>query len=222
MLAIFDNDGTICDTQNVEGDCFAAAIKNVLGISLATLDWTHYPEPTSSAIVRELLSGDDKVLVKEEKIKQEFLRLLKEEQPKFPNDFTPLSGAVEFINQLKEGKIFSVAIATGGFDSEAAFKLQCCGIVLDDFPHATSSDTPRRKDIIALAAERAGSDISAAVYFGDSPWDVHVSRSLAIPMIGIGRRIGELKALGVQHTFRDYSDVNAILQALDNIKRAKV
>jgi hypothetical protein len=54
MLAVFDNDGTICDTQEVEGACYAKAIERVTGKSLATLDWTTYEEPTSSAIVLDL------------------------------------------------------------------------------------------------------------------------------------------------------------------------
>ena len=36
MLAIFDNDGTICDTQEVEGTCYAQAIARVTGLSLST------------------------------------------------------------------------------------------------------------------------------------------------------------------------------------------
>lgn len=221
MLAIFDNDGTICDTQSVEGDCFTRAIKNVLGVSLATLDWSKYPEPTSSAIVRKLLSGDGRALIKEEKIKKEFLRLLKEEQPKFPNDFTAILGAVAFMNDLRDEMNCSIAIATGCFESSAAFKLQCCGLQLSDFPYATSCDTPHRRDIIPLAAARAGFDLSSVVYFGDAPWDVRVSRHLGIPMIGIGRRIDKLRELGVQHIFRDYTDARSILQALNDLQFSK-
>jgi hypothetical protein len=33
LLAIFDNDGTICDTQEVEGACYAKAIESVTPIS---------------------------------------------------------------------------------------------------------------------------------------------------------------------------------------------
>ena len=87
----------------------------------------------------------------------------------------------------------------------------------DHFPHATSSDTPRRRDIIPLAALRAGFPISSLVYFGDAPWDVRVSGSLGIPMIGIGRRVDRLRELGVRHAFRDYLDANAILDVLRDL-----
>ena len=197
LLAIFDNDGTICDSQGVEDRCFAEAIERVTGRSLSTLDWTKYAEPTSSAIVRDFLAGDPLAAAKEDAIKAEFVRLLEEQRPRFPGDFSPLPGAVQFIHRLREESVCSVAIATGCFDTSARFKLRCCGIALDDFPHATSSDAPRRRDIIPLAAARAGYPVSSVVYFGDAPWDVNVSRLLGVPMIGIGRRVNELRTLGV-------------------------
>lgn len=218
MLAIFDIDGTICDTQDIEGRCFAAAIERVTGMSLATLDWAAYNEPTSTGIVHELLANDAAREEKEERIKNEFYLLLRKERPAFPGDFSPLPGAGEFIEGLlAEGS--GVAIATGCFDTTARFKLECCGISLDRFPHATSSDTVLRRDIISLAASRAGYELSSVVYFGDAPWDVRVSHTLAIPMIGIGRRYEQLRALGVPHTFRDYTEPARIREACRNLGR---
>jgi phosphoglycolate phosphatase-like HAD superfamily hydrolase len=219
VLAVFDNDGTICDTQEVEGACYASAIQRVTGKSLTTLDWTTYEEPTSSAIVLDLLAGDLTAAAKASAIRDEFLRLLEEKRPKHPGDFSPIAGAVQFIERLTREKICSVAIATGCFDTTAKFKLRCCGISLDDFPHATSSDVPGRRDIIPLAAARAGFPLSSVVYFGDAPWDVRVSGVLGIPMIGIGRRIEQLRTLGVQHVFRDYSDADAIIHALRVLRK---
>lgn len=218
LLAIFDNDGTICDTQNVEGACYAKAIEHVAGQSLSTLDWTTYEEPTSSAIVRDLLAGDQTAIAKEEEITRGFVRLLEQERPKFPRNCEPLPGAPEFITRLRAEQIRSVAIATGCFHASTRFKLNCCGFSLDEFPHATSSDTPRRRDIIPLAASRAGFPMSAVVYLGDAPWDVRVSGSLGIPFTGIGRRIDRLREPGIQHVIRNYSDADAIISVLHDLK----
>jgi beta-phosphoglucomutase-like phosphatase (HAD superfamily) len=189
----------------------------VTGRPLASVDWAAYKEPTCSAIVRELLAGDAKAEEKEEKIRIEFCRLLKEEQPKFPGDFSPIAGAIEFMDRLAREKICSVAISTGCFADSAAFKLECCGIRLDRFPHATASDTERRKDIISMAARRAGFDLSSAIYFADGPWDVRASAELGIPMIGIGRRWKRLHDLGVRYAFRDYSNPDEIIEAMNNV-----
>jgi len=217
VLAIFDNDGTICDTQEVEGRCYSGAIEAVIGKSLAIVDWTKYVDPTSTSIVRDLLAADPQAEEREWQIKDEFLRRLRAEQPKWPGDFQPLAGALEFIERLRRERLCSVAIATGCFDISARFKLRCCGIELDDFPHATSSDTPRRREIIPLAAKRAGFELSSVVYFGDAPWDVRVCQTLGIPMIGIGRRHEALRSLGLANTFRDYSEPDRILSALKEL-----
>jgi beta-phosphoglucomutase-like phosphatase (HAD superfamily) len=218
MIAIFDNDGTICDSQEAEEYCFVTAVERVIGKPLPTHDWAAYEEPTSTAIIRALLAGDPEAQDKELQVEREYLRLLEEARPDFPGDFTPLPGAVQFIERLKEEKICSVAIATGCFAATAGFKLKCCGISLEDFPHATSSDTPRRREIIPLAAARAGYETSAVVYFGDAPWDVRVSGILGIPMIGIGRRIDHLKTLGITNVFSDYTDADAIIAVLHMLK----
>jgi beta-phosphoglucomutase-like phosphatase (HAD superfamily) len=220
MLAVFDNDGTLCDSQEVEGRCYAQAIESITGKKLFTLDWAAYEEPTSSAMVQDFLVGDPLAPEKEEAIKWEFLRRLKAERTHFPGDFTPLRGAVQFLVRLQTDGICPVALATGCFDITARFKLRCCGIAMEDFPHASSSDTPRRRDILPLAAKRAGFEISSVVYFGDAPWDVRVSRALGVPMIGIGRRIDELSALGVRDVFRDYTDADAIIEVIQNLKFA--
>jgi beta-phosphoglucomutase-like phosphatase (HAD superfamily) len=214
MLAVFDNDGTICDTQEVEGRCFARAIAEVIGRSLPTTDWSAYEETTCAAIARELLAGDRAARTTEAAIERAFVRLLVAERPSFPGDFCPLRGAISFIQRLKADRICAVAIATGCFAASARFKLQCCGITLDDYPHATSSDTSRRSDIIRLSAARAGFDLSSVIYFGDAPWDVRASHVLGIPMIGIGRRWEHLRTLGIRHAFRDYTDADAIIRAM--------
>lgn len=218
MLVIFDNDGTLCDTQEVEGRCYAQAIKQVTGLCLSTIDWNRFEERTSSAIVRQLLGSDARATEKEEQVKQEFCRLLRIARPTYPGDFTQIPGAVDFIERLRSENV-AVAIATGGFDAEAEFKLDCCGLRMRDFPHATASDKPRRRDIIELAAFRAGHELSSVAYFGDAPWDLRVSTELGIPMIGIGRRCEQLRQMGLRFAFRDYTEPEEIMNALRMIVR---
>lgn len=218
MLAIFDNDGTICDTQEVEGRCLALAIERVSGRSLASVDWTTYVEPTSTAIIRDLLAGDPAAEEMEGRITAEFCRLLEEERPRCPGDFLPIPGAVEFLRRIEREGVCALAIASGCFEASARFKLECCGIFLDHYPYATSTDTPSRREIISLAASRAGFALSSVVYFADGPWDVRASAALGIPMIGIGRRCEQLRSLGIGHVFRDYADSDRIIQAMLTVK----
>lgn len=221
-LAVFDVDGTLCDTQGSDGLCFGQAVERVTGRPFAARAWETFAEPTGTAIVRELLAGDPDAAAREEEIKVEFLRRLETQRPRSPDEFRPLPGATAFLDRLRREHHRAVAIATGCFDVSARFKLRCCGIDLDALPHATSSDTPRRADIIRLAVARAGFDPARAVYFGDGVWDVRATRALGIPMIGIGRKIDRLRGLGVEHVFRDYRDGDAILDVLGRLRAKPV
>ena len=217
-LAVFDVDGTICDTQGSDGLCFGLAVGRVLGRPFAAQEWTTYEEPTGGAILRELLAGDPDAAEKETAVKLEFLSLLERQRGLSPNEFMPLPGATAFVHRLRHNKNWDVAIATGCFDVSAAFKLRCCGLELTSFPHATSSDTPRRQDIIRLAVSRAGHEIADSIYLGDGIWDVKATKAVGIPMVGIGRGIARLSALGIDHAFRDYSDPDSIIGALQTFR----
>lgn len=64
-------------------------------------------------------------------------------------------------------------------------------------------------------------DLAAAVYIADGPWDVTASEALGVPMIGVGRRIERLRALGVRYVFRDYTDSAAMIAAMLRLVEAR-
>jgi beta-phosphoglucomutase-like phosphatase (HAD superfamily) len=165
--------------------------------------------------VAEILADAPDAPARALEIEQAFVANLRAAHAREPGAFRPIVGAPAFFRRLAEEDFCAVAIATGGFASEARFKLACIGIDLDAFPHATSSDTPRRRDILALAIRRAGFEVGEGiVYFGDGVWDVHATRALGLPLIGIGRRMGELQALGAAAVFRDFANPDAIIATL--------
>jgi phosphoglycolate phosphatase-like HAD superfamily hydrolase len=105
----------------------------------------------------------------------------------------------ELLGHLASIPGVKVALATGGWHPTITFKLAAAGIDISAFPIATSSDTPRRADIIRLAAERAGMPLSQAVYVGDGVWDMRACRELEMAFIGTGARTHRLSESGVQH-----------------------
>jgi len=212
-IAIFDIDGTVIDTQLVEGECYAQAMLEVTGLSLETLDWTTFQQATSSGIFREVCGHLSDAVALEIEFESRFLELLQDAHPHHPADFQPIPGAIEFLDRLMAEPGIEVAFATGGYHSEANFKLSCCGIDIAGFPHATSSDSPNREEIIRLAATRAGCSLSSAVYFADGIWDVIATRELGMPMIGIGRKVELLQSHNVKPSFRDFCNSDLVLEA---------
>ena len=216
MLIIFDIDGTLCDTHAVDARCYSDAFEAVTGRSLATVDWSRYPEATASAIVHALLKEMDisDADVVEGQIRAEVLQRLND-RASDPEWFRPIDGAIELFGDLKRRKEHSIAIATGDWQESARFKLRRTGFDADGVPFASSSDARRRADIIALAAARAGFVTNHAVYVGDGPWDLRATRELGMRFIGVGRRHELLRQQGASVVMPTFRDREVFFDALD-------
>ena len=53
-LAIFDIDGTLTNTNNVDEDCFVKAFAEAHSINDIVTDWTAYPHTTDSGITQHI------------------------------------------------------------------------------------------------------------------------------------------------------------------------
>ncbi len=208
MLIIFDIDGTLCDTREVDARCHVEAFESVTGRSLATVDWSLYPEATSAAIVHELLSelGITNAVATEQRILDEFITRLEAEARRKPALFQPADGALSLFEDLRRREDYKVAIATGDWHESAKLKLRLSGFKTDDVPFASSSDTRRRADIISLAALRAGYAVSNAVYVGDGLWDIKAARELGMRFVGVGTGHELLRQHGASRVLASFAD----------------
>ncbi|MEM7674319.1 MAG: HAD hydrolase-like protein [Verrucomicrobiota bacterium] len=215
MLAIFDIDGTLCDSSEDEVKPFVQSIFEVTGIQLEDADWTRFKHPTSSGVVDELLKNDPEREYKTLAIENRFVQLMEDFLEDIPESFSPVQGAPRFIDYLLKNTAYEVAIATGCFKSEAAFKLDCIGMDIEKFTYATSSDFSSREKVLRLVAKRAGHPLSSVVYFGDASWDIQASQNIGIPLIGIGSN----EELFAEHEriphFPDFSEPERVLKALE-------
>lgn len=219
MLIICDIDGTLTDTNQVDTDCFLAALKAVAGIDPGSADWNQFPEVTDAAIVHELLkdrpSAEETVM--EGEIRADFVTRLIMEAEANPDRFQPLPGAVAFIDAVRSHPRLEVAFATGGWTESAQIKLQMAGIDIEGLAMATSSDRNCRVDIIRLAAERAGQTDLPSVYLGDGLWDLKATQELDLPFIGIGSGTPALLAAGATAVFADFQNPRSILNCIEDL-----
>lgn len=219
MLIIFDIDGTLCDTHEVDARCHIEAFEAVTGHSLATVDWSLYPEATSAAIVQDLLSGLDilNAVDTEKRILEEFITRLNAEASRKPELFRPVDGALELFEDLRRSRNYKVAIATGDWHESAHTKLRLAGFDVNGIPFASSSDTRRRADVIALATARAGCAVSDSIYVGDGVWDVKAARELGMRFIGISKKDKLLREHGVRRVLASFRDEKAFFEALHDV-----
>ncbi|MFI1990564.1 HAD family hydrolase [Actinoplanes sp. NPDC020271] len=130
----------------------------------------------------------------------------------------PLSGAADLLRAVA-GRGLAVVLASSAKEPELQQLRRVLGA--DDVIAAatSSSDAEESKpapDILQAALAQSDVDPHAAVFVGDSVWDVQAAGRLDIPCIGLacgGTSAGELEKAGA---IAVYDDPAALLAALDD------
>ncbi|MGO3667689.1 MAG: HAD family hydrolase [Vreelandella alkaliphila] len=202
-LVLFDIDGTLVQSYDFDTECFQAATKDILGVTVGP-DWSRYNHVTDSGILAEV--------IEELHLQSDSERITKEVKARFVSrvadyisfhDVLPIFGAYEFLSQLVARQDVSVAFATGGWSESARMKLEAAGIKFSSIPLASSSDHFSRIEIMRFAERRAGNGhYDSITYFGDGPWDQKASETLGYNFVSVGNRISSPQSI------RDYSEAD--------------
>jgi phosphoglycolate phosphatase-like HAD superfamily hydrolase len=221
-LAIFDIDGTLTATNEVDYECFLGAMRSVFGLDAQEIDWTAAPHVTDAAIMRwlcEVHVGQAPQVNQREKFTTDFVALLQDALTLSPERFAPIPGAPGLVSALRSAD-WDIALATGGWGASARLKLAECDPELLGVALASASDAESREEIVRLATSRAASrsatSYSRIVSIGDGLWDLRTACALRLPFIGIatGARADELREAGASIVLPDLLDRAALLEAL--------
>ena len=84
-----------------------------------------------------------------------------------------------------------MAIATGGWERSARFKIETAELGAGHFPAAFAEDGPARHTIITTAISRASSyyqesTFERIVLVGEALWDVQAAKGLGLPLVAVG------------------------------------
>ncbi len=218
-LVIFDIDGTLINSTEVDAVCYLGSLKR-FGINEIEARWQNYTTATDRGIFEEIF--EDRFMRKPtaeelERQREGFLLLLKEHFAREPEAFLEIPGARRILAELRRRDDWRIGIATGGWRETALFKLSAAGININGIPLVSSSEKKKRDDIVRTCIERAREHygvtaFEAIVSVGDAIWDVQVARKLDIGFIGIGGLISaELSGAPV---FRDFLEEDRFIQSL--------
>lgn len=146
-----------------------------------------------------------------------FVSLLADAHARVPLE--PIAGAAELLAALPEHG-WLPALATGAWGRAARFKLAAAGLPVENTPLATAEDGPARVAIARAAWRRAMEGRSAferVVLVGDRSWDAAAARALGLPFVGraSGKRAEELRSRGATAVLPDFTDLGAVLTALE-------
>jgi beta-phosphoglucomutase-like phosphatase (HAD superfamily) len=207
---IFDIDGTLIDSESVDGRFFVRAVREVLGDIEIGRDWSGYTKVTDIGIVSEILERNGRTSSPEiiTAVRERFRELL---QAYFDRGETCalLPGVAAFLKRMAEHGT-PIGIATGGWGTTARMKLANAGIDISRIPLCSSDDADERDAIMLQCLAKMGAGFGRVVYFGDGIWDREACARLGWGFIGIGKKLrGKCDVW-----FEDFGDGDAIFQAV--------
>lgn len=218
-LVVFDLDGTLTDTTQVDEHAIVGALQDVLGVTGLSTDWGTYVHSTDAGIVHEVIAAhrggvsDDDL----EEVQARFFEIMENFYTSSPELFRPLPGAADVLQRLARVGV-ATAIATGSWRESALFKLRVGGIRHVGVPLASSNDDHSRSEIIKVAINSArrlhGVDVFDRItYVGDGMWDARASKNLGIRFIGVARNghADTMRKAGVEEIIGDLTELEALL-----------
>lgn len=224
-LVVFDVDGTLTDTAEIDSRCFADAIREEFGFRDFDARWASYAEFTDSSIVREIFMerrSEGPTPDEISRLIERFVGLLQRAHAEEPSRFAPIPGAPALVRGLAGDRGWRVAVATGGWERSARLKLDYAGIDIGDAPLASAEVSTARREIVRWAIDEARRGLAGGVFrrtvlVGDTRWDLKVARGLGLPFVGVARGDARrtLTAEGagvVVEDLRSYDDAVRILE----------
>ena len=211
-LIVFDVDGTLVDSKEFDDRLYELAVQTVLGIEIDN-DFSRYQNVTDSGILDEIIDiakiKTDRCLVHKE-VKDTFFGMVADYINGLGGQLPEISGAREFVNEIKSNPETAVALATGGWKESAMMKLRAIGLDSEELCLASASDAVSRIEIMRIAEQRAlpFGHTGRRTYFGDGPWDKKACQELGYDFIAIGENVEN------PTRYHDFDDPEAILRQM--------
>ena len=190
---ILDIDGTLLESDNMDGSLYLAAVRKVLGEVRIRESWGLYRNVTDGGILEEILQ-DNSLPIEPRTLNavkavfvEDMARHIQRHGP-----FTEISGAKDFVAGLLASPSSRIAYATGGWSESAAMKLESAGFPIKGIPLASSDDYTDRKSIMLHALDQLGSKFESITYYGDGKWDETATRMLGWNFVPVGKALGGL------------------------------
>jgi phosphoglycolate phosphatase-like HAD superfamily hydrolase len=186
---IFDVDGTLVDTYDMDEQLYHRAVLSEAPIVKFRNSWHEYRYSTDSGILKEILKEFHLPVDQYyDSVRRRFGELVKDHLQN-GNQCKPIPGAVSLLKDLSDYPGIRIGIATGGWGHSARMKLDAAGFSKFSFPMSSSDDAHARTDIMRICASRMESTIDDFVYVGDAEWDLRAAKKLNWKFVGIGKRL---------------------------------
>jgi phosphoglycolate phosphatase-like HAD superfamily hydrolase len=214
-LIIFDIDGTLCESDNVDDKCYIQAFKEALDLNISDMNWNNYEHVTDSGIAYRIFDEIYNRTPREDeisKLKERYEYLLWKSYNENPGSFREIDGSVNLVRKINLMEDWVTCIASGGWGTAVKMKLKILNLDTLKIPIGNSDYHISKHDIIKLLIEesKAKNKLSLfekVIYVGDREYDYRTAQGLLIDFIGIDfRRNGLLKKSGAEKVVNNYKD----------------
>ncbi len=222
-LALFDVDGALTRSAEVDAACFARAFEESLLIR--GVGRSRHPDATVAAIARRVFverKGRSPRASQLARLQRRFIELLSGALAADPSACPPVPGAGEALAMLRGSEDWAVAIASGSWRAAVSCKARCAGLDLRALPAAFADDAASREELVALAIGRARDPHLAAgfervVLVGDGVWGLRAARRAGLAFLGLGNGDGarRLRREGAARVFSHYRPLESLLGRLE-------
>lgn len=222
-LVIFDIDGTLTNTLNVDDLAYLEAVKEICCIDINDAEWQEIKSVstgTDSAITMNIYQRYFFRAPKNEEviaIQNRFYSILNSTLIAEPAAFKEIEGASGLFKEIQCKNDYNVAIATGCWKATADLKLSAIGINTSEIPMSTADDFQIRSDIVKNAVNMSKKfykidEYDKIYYVGDGHWDFAASQELGLEFIGIDYDYsGLLGNLGADRVINDFLNDKLIM-----------
>ncbi len=192
-FVMFDIDGTLVDSNEVDAICFVRSIEEEFDIADIDARWETYKHATDSGIFEEIFERAFASKPSGREIRrhiERFSNLLEEHYSQDSAMFAEIGGAGAVLKKLKDHPEWKIGIATGAWRESALFKLRSAGLDVRGIPLVTGSDAKSREEILLGCIEDSkacyGADkFEKIVSVGDAVWDLKTANKLGVGFVAI-------------------------------------
>lgn len=226
-IAIFDIDGTLAQSLEVDDAVIAETFKITFGIEAIVDDWSAYEHSTDSFIFPKVLETHFGRPPREDelaRVKEMYFDLLEKASAEDHPWCKAMPGAQELLDHLNDHDDWAVGIATGSLGGAAVIKLREAELNIENIPLSTADDALSRSGIIQTTLEKAKkahgvSQFAREIYVGDGVWDLRAARNLGFCHLGrqVGTLADALYAEGARDVVPHFEDTAAIMTLLETI-----
>jgi len=218
-LIVFDIDGTLLNSTDLDDLCYQRALKDTYGISIDEFNWENFKDVTDEGVTEDILEthlGRPPLKNEVKRVEDRMVELVEEKRKSSPELFTPAKNIESVLTELIQQNEIAFCLATGAWHGSAMAKLSIMNVDLSESAFQSATGYRRRADIVNRSIEKAkliygAQSFNKVCALGDGEWDMLTAKELDINFIGVDlKNTGRLKELGAELVINGYNDLSQL------------